>query len=296
MSNVLKIIAVCGATGLQGGSVLKALVNAGQYHVKAITRNPVSDTANQLKSLNNVSVHQANLDNPESLDSVLNGADGVFIVTDINARKENKHNQQAHNVIDAAARNKVNHVVLSGLDVDSYALAKPEIKYTAVKLCMYYSAITSDMLIRTGSFSFAFVAPLENKPVKAQDSRDVGEMVKTIFDSPDHYASKILHIAGDEITPNEIVNIMNKYLAPNTFINGNITLERYNTFGLPNQQFLTNMFRNFQAGVKGDIELTKSLNKNTLNFNDYVSKYKEDILQDLQPDKFKSSMQDKVTI
>jgi len=161
----MKTIAVCGATGLQGGTVLRALIKSGTYHVRAITRNPNSDAAKALLSLsNNVSLHQADLDNPESLDSALNGSYGVFIVTDISARKANKHNQQAFNVIDSAIKNKLSHIVLSGLDVDDYALAKADlIKYSAVKLCAYYSALMSDFLVRTGPNSFAFVAPLENK-------------------------------------------------------------------------------------------------------------------------------------
>lgn len=165
MSSNLKIIAVCGATGQQGGTVIKALVKSGTYHVRAITRNPNSDTAKQLQSLNNVTVHQADLDNPESLDSVLNGAHGVFIVTDMSARKENKHNQQAFNVIDSAIKNNVSHAILSGLDIDDYALSKADkIKYTALKLCMYHSAIT-DMFVKTGPNSFAFVLPMENKVI-----------------------------------------------------------------------------------------------------------------------------------
>ncbi len=131
--------------------------------------------------------------------------------------------------------------------------------------------------------------------MKCQDPNDIGEMVKTVFDHPDEYASKILHIAGDEILPDQIVDVLNRHLAPYTFINGNITLERYDTFGLPNQQFLTNMFRNFQKGVRGDIQLSKKLNKNLQSFDGYVANNKENILKDLHPDKFKSSLQDKVT-
>ena len=133
--------------------------------------------------------------------------------------------------------------------------------------------------------------------MKCQDPKDIGEMVKTVFDNPDEYSSKILHIAGDEIKPDQIVEILNKHLAPDaTFINGNITLERYDTFGLPNQQFLTNMFRNFQKGVRGDIELSKKLNKDLSSFDEYVSKNKEEILEGYHPDKFKSSFQDKIKL
>ena len=40
MSNTQKLIAVVGATGQQGGAVVRALQASGQFKVRALTRNP----------------------------------------------------------------------------------------------------------------------------------------------------------------------------------------------------------------------------------------------------------------
>ena len=40
MSNTKKLIAVVGATGLQGGAVVRALQASGRFKVRALTRNP----------------------------------------------------------------------------------------------------------------------------------------------------------------------------------------------------------------------------------------------------------------
>jgi uncharacterized protein YbjT (DUF2867 family) len=40
MSNTKKLIAVVGATGHQGGAVVRALQAGGQFKVRALTRNP----------------------------------------------------------------------------------------------------------------------------------------------------------------------------------------------------------------------------------------------------------------
>ena len=40
MSNTKKLIAVVGATGLQGGAVVRALQASGKFKVRALTRNP----------------------------------------------------------------------------------------------------------------------------------------------------------------------------------------------------------------------------------------------------------------
>jgi len=89
-----KAIAVFGSTGQQGGSVLRALLKSGDYHVKAITRSANSAKAKKLAALNNVTVHEADLDNPASFDSVLKGVDGVFLVTDFSAHFDHKEVKQ----------------------------------------------------------------------------------------------------------------------------------------------------------------------------------------------------------
>ena len=50
-----RTIIVLGATGKQGGSVLRAILAdseaSGQFHVKAVTRDPSKDSAKSLASL-----------------------------------------------------------------------------------------------------------------------------------------------------------------------------------------------------------------------------------------------------
>lgn len=45
MASSKKIIAVFGATGTQGGSVVRDLIKDGEFAVRAITRNPDSDSS-----------------------------------------------------------------------------------------------------------------------------------------------------------------------------------------------------------------------------------------------------------
>jgi uncharacterized protein YbjT (DUF2867 family) len=76
-----KIITVFGATGAQGSSVLRSLLNAG-HHVRASTRNPDSDKAKSLAKLENVSVVAADLDDSKSLDNALKGIWRVCVYVD----------------------------------------------------------------------------------------------------------------------------------------------------------------------------------------------------------------------
>src|ERR1700752_2698519 len=75
MSNNKKLIAVVGATGHQGGAVVRALQASGKFKVRALTRNPADHP--RLAD----EVVAADLDHPESLKSAFAGAHGVFVVT-----------------------------------------------------------------------------------------------------------------------------------------------------------------------------------------------------------------------
>jgi uncharacterized protein YbjT (DUF2867 family) len=74
-SNNEKLIAVIGATGRQGGAVVRALQAAGQFKVRALSRNPGKqrELADE--------VVEADLDRPETLKAAFEGAHGVFLVT-----------------------------------------------------------------------------------------------------------------------------------------------------------------------------------------------------------------------
>src|SRR5712672_4682805 len=75
LSNDKKLIAVIGATGHQGGGVVRALQASGQFKVRALTRNPGKhrELAEE--------VIEADLDRPETLKAAFEGAHGVFLVT-----------------------------------------------------------------------------------------------------------------------------------------------------------------------------------------------------------------------
>ncbi|KAH7913128.1 hypothetical protein BJ138DRAFT_1003031 [Hygrophoropsis aurantiaca] len=77
----LRIVAVFGATGTQGSSVVKALLADGTFIPRAITRNPESDKAQKLKALG-AQVAQADLWDVDSLKTAMSGCEAVYGVTD----------------------------------------------------------------------------------------------------------------------------------------------------------------------------------------------------------------------
>src|SRR5262245_4536778 len=109
-----KTILVTGATGLQGGSVVRALQKKGGFTVRALTRDASSPKAAKLKE-KGVEVMAGDLDDRASLDAAMRGAHGVFSVQTI-GKKEGDEQRQGIAVAEAAAAAKVEHLVYSSVD------------------------------------------------------------------------------------------------------------------------------------------------------------------------------------
>src|ERR1700742_2565608 len=108
MSNTQKLIAVVGATGQQGGAVVRALRASGQFKVRALTRDP----AKHPKLADEVVA--ADLNRPETLQAAFAGAHSVFVVTNAweAGRDESK---QALAAVNAAKDAGVRHLIWSTL-------------------------------------------------------------------------------------------------------------------------------------------------------------------------------------
>src|SRR4051812_28314478 len=108
LSNNTKLIAVIGATGHQGGGVVRALQANGQFTVRALTRNP--DKHRELAE----EVVEADLANPETLKAAFAGAHGVFLVTNF-WEPGTDELKQATAAIRAAKDADVKHLIWSTL-------------------------------------------------------------------------------------------------------------------------------------------------------------------------------------
>jgi len=118
-----KLIAVTGATGAQGGGLVRAILDdpAGGFEARAITRNPDSDAAKALSS-EGVEVVQADLDDEASLIRAFAGVHGAFCVTNFWEHfSPEREKAQAGNLARAARSAGVAHAIWSTLeDVRSY--------------------------------------------------------------------------------------------------------------------------------------------------------------------------------
>jgi len=114
-----KLLTVFGATGVQGGSVVKAVLAhptlSKQYKVRAITRDPSKPNAQALAE-RGVEPVKADMENADSVRAALAGSDAVFAVTNY-WEKQSKEGevQQGKTIADAAKAVGVKHLVWSAL-------------------------------------------------------------------------------------------------------------------------------------------------------------------------------------
>ena len=113
-----KVIAVIGATGAQGGGLVRAILAdpGGEFAVRAITRKPDSEKARALAA-QGAEVVAGDADDPKSLEPAFAGAYGAFCVTNYwEHLSPEREGAQAQAMARATGKAGVRHVVWSTLE------------------------------------------------------------------------------------------------------------------------------------------------------------------------------------
>jgi uncharacterized protein YbjT (DUF2867 family) len=227
LSNHKKLIAVIGATGQQGGGVVRALQASGQFKVRALTRNP--DKQQQLAE----EVVEADLDKPETLKTAFEGAHGVFLVTNFREAGTDEL-EQATAAIRAAKDAGVKHFIWSTLpDVEAISggnfdvphfTGKAKIdqlvkdggfeNYTFVIAPFYYQNLAGVFAPQKqvdGSRGWALPLDPTLRVIHMGDINELGNIVAGAFAHPDEAGNgQYLPLVGDFMSFNEIVETLNR--------------------------------------------------------------------------------------
>lgn len=230
-----KVLAIFGATGQQGGSVLNYVLNdahlSSQYSIRAITSDVTSGKAQALKQ-KKVDVVQGNMSDAASLKHALSGAHTAFIMTNPDFTDGVAEYETGKRVADAAVDAGVQYLIFASLPP---AKEVSHGKYTKVfhfdakhRVEQYIKSlpIKSAIVIPGGYMeiftSYPFAAPhkvdgewvLElNAPPNAELAlidvvADFGKFVGVILKKPDELEGKTLHAAVRNYTLEEIVQMM----------------------------------------------------------------------------------------
>jgi len=309
-----KIIAVAGATGAQGGGLVRAIQSdpRGGFRARALTRNPDSDNAKSLAALG-AEVVRADLDDADSLRRAFRGAAGAFCVTFFwEHLSPERELAQATAMAHAAKAEGVEHAVWSTLEdtrkwvpLDDDRMPTLQGKYKVPHLDAKGEAdevfresgppttnlLTSfywDNFIHFGmgpakgpGGKYTITLPMGDKPLPGIAAEDIGHCAYGIFQNRDAYLGKTVGIAGEHLTGAEMAAAMGKALGIEVVYN-DVPPEVYRGFDFPGADDLGNMFqfkRDFNGyftGVRSVAE-SKRLNPDLQDFATWLSRNKERI-------------------
>jgi uncharacterized protein YbjT (DUF2867 family) len=226
-SSSKKLIAVIGATGQQGGGVVRALQAQGQFKVRALTRH-----AGKHRGLAD-EVVEGDLDRPETLRAAFKGAHGVFLVTNF-WQQGTDELKQATAAVRAAKEAGVKHLVWSTLpDVEAISGGKLHVphftgkakidrivkeagfqNYTFVVAPFYYQnliGLLGPQKQTDGTLGWALPIDPAVRGIHMGDIRELGNIVAGAFAHPDRAGDgQYLPLVGDFISFNEIIDTLNR--------------------------------------------------------------------------------------
>ena len=221
------LIAVFGASGQQGGSVVRALNARGQFRVRALTRKPA-----EYRGLADEIV-TADLDRPETLKVAFNGAHGVFLVTNF-WEEGSDEIKQATAAVRAAKDAGVKHFIWSTLpNVEAISGGKFNVphftgkartdavvagagftNHTFVIAPFYYgnlAGVLAPQKQADGSVGWALPLDPDVRGIHMGDIRELGDIVAGAFAHPDQVGNgEYLPLVGDLLSFNQIVDTLNR--------------------------------------------------------------------------------------
>ena len=308
------IIAVLGATGAQGGGLVRAILadQSGGFAVRALTRDPNTAKAKELEALG-AEVVAANVDDALSLARAFKGAHGAFCVTffwdHFSAEKEA---EQVQAMANAARTAGLKHVIWSTLEdtrlrvpleddrmptlhgkykvphFDGKGASNHFFTDASVPTTFLLTSFYWDNLIHFGmgpkkgeDGKLGFVLPMADKKLPGIAAEDIGRCAYGIFKAGEKYIGKTVGIAGEHPTGSQMAKALSDGLGREVVYNY-VPPEVYRTFGFPGADDLGNMFqykRDFEAGfcAARDIALSRSLNPKLQNFAEWVAANKDRI-------------------
>lgn len=224
-----RTILVTGATGHQGGAAMRHLRAKG-FTVRALTRDPSSDKARGLVG-QGTEVVRGNLDDRASMARALEGVYGVFSVQ-VSTQAAEDEVRQGIDLVDEAKRRDVRHFVYTSVASADQNTGIPYfdskyrieehlrgtgLRYTVLRPAFFMENwLTARAQIDEGALSFP-LAPDRRLQQIAVD--DIGGLAAMAFDKPGHWQGRIVELAGDEPTMQEVTEALGRMAGRNVRYN-----------------------------------------------------------------------------
>jgi uncharacterized protein YbjT (DUF2867 family) len=310
---VKKIIAVVGATGAQGGGLVRAILSDvnSSFTARGLTRNVNSDKATELAKLG-ADVVAADLDELESLKRAFEGAYGAYCVTNFwEHLSPEKELAQATNMARAAKEAGLGHVIWSTLEdtrqwvplsdnrmptlMGKYKVphfdAKGEANHLFTKMGVPTTFLLTsfywDNFIHFGlrpkrgpDGTLAITLPMGDKKLPGIAAGDIGKSAYVIFQRGHELIGKTIGVAGEHLTGTEMAAAFTRALGEEVRYN-DVSADVYRSLGFAgaeegNPFQWERDFNEIHCGAR-KVETARGLNPRLQTFDEWLAQNKSRI-------------------
>ncbi len=310
-----KIIAILGATGAQGGGLVRSILadKSGEFTARALTREVNSDKAKALAELG-AEVAAVDIDNEESLKKAFDGAYGVYAVTFFwDHFSPEKEIAQVQSIAKAAKDAGVKHIIWSTLEdsrkfiplTDNRMPTLGDGKYKVPHFDgkgesdKFFTELNLPVTFLLTSFYWDNFVYFGMGPKKGPDGKltltipmgegklagiaaeDIGKSAYSIFKKGNEFIGKTVGISGGHLTGKMMAESFTKALGQEVVYNS-VPFDVYRNFGFPGADDLGNMFQfyhdfeDYFCGARS-LDFSKSINPELKNFDQWLSENKAKI-------------------
>lgn len=302
-----RIIAVVGATGAQGGGLVRAILadRDGPFAARAITRHPGSEKGRALAAAG-AEVVAGDADAPATLRDAFAGASGVFCVTNFwEHGSPERELAQAAAMARAARAAGASHVVWSTLEDTRVRVPLPDPRLptlrgtykvphfdakgeadvifaresaptTFLRAAFYWdNFVHFGMGPRTGPGGGLVLAlPLGGAKLPGIAAEDIGRCAYGLFRRGPDPARRYVGIAGEILTGPELAAAFSRALGRDVTFQ-DVPFDVYRKLGFPGADDLGNMFQyqalfNEEFCASRDVALSRSLNPELQSFAEWL--------------------------
>jgi uncharacterized protein YbjT (DUF2867 family) len=309
-----KIIAVVGATGAQGGGLVRSILTDphSDFTVRAVTRDINSDKAKMLARLG-AEICVGDVDSVQSLKKAFGGAYGAYCVTFfMDHLSPDREIANAQNMANAAKAAGLQHVIWSTFEdtrqfvplhdnrmptlMGKYKVphfdSKAEANHTFTQLGLPVTFLLTSFYWENfiyagigpkkgpdGTLQFAF--PIGDKKMPGIATEDIGRCAYGIFKKSTEFIGKTIGIAGEHLTGAQMASSFSKAFGKDVRYN-DVPPQVFRNFGFPGAADLGNMFqfkRDFEEAYCGarNLQVSRSLNPLLQTFDVWLAQNKDRI-------------------
>ncbi|MBE5681847.1 NmrA/HSCARG family protein [Pantoea agglomerans] len=273
----MKKIAVLGATGAQGGGLIRAILKDSEgFTARAVVRDRNSEKALALAA-KGVEVVEANFDDVASLEKTFAGVYGAFCVTNFaELMSAEKEVEQAANMAEAAKQAGVKHVIWSTLEdplelvpladdripsimgnhklphAEGKANGNKEFIKRGVPTTFMITSFFWDNFVRYGmgpakgpDGTLTLTMPMGNAKLPGIAVEDVGKCAFGIFKKGSQYIGKTVGIAGEHLTGQEMADAYSKALGQTVNYYA-MPIDDFRNLGFPGVDIAANTYHFYQ--------------------------------------------------